>query len=241
MKGVILSLHPQARIIDLTHEIEPQNVRQAAFVLEAAYRFFPQGSIFVSVVDPGVGSERKIIAAKTPQGIFLAPDNGLLTSLLIDTPLEVRSVTNARFFLEKVSSTFHGRDCFSPAAARLAMDPGRFKELGPRLKEWKEILRNSAIQRGKRVQGEIVYFDRFGSAFSNISKNLLPPGKVGKHWKVRLHGRSLGSLRKSYFEVKPGAAVPVWSSNGILEVAVNQGSARKLLRLKEGMRIDVSS
>ncbi len=240
MKGVILNLFPQAQIVDLTHEIRPQNLTQAAFLLNMAYPYFPPSSIFVSVVDPGVGSERLIIAAKTSHGIFLAPDNGLLTLILEkEKPGELRSVTNRRFFLPKVSSTFHGRDCFAPTAAWLAKKPALFSELGPRIGHFNRLtLPSPRITRGK-VRGQILYFDRFGNAFTNITRSFLNSTGLRGRTGVRVKGKSLGPLQKSYFEVPKGKAVAVFSSTDILEIAVNHGSAEKKLGLKEGLPVEI--
>ncbi len=240
MKGVIAGLFPRSHVIDLTHEIEPQNIRQAAFVLETTYPYFPPGSLFVSVVDPGVGSERRILAAKTPHGIFLAPDNGLLTRVLArEKKQELRTVNNREFFLEKVSSTFHGRDCFAPTAARLAKDPSRFSRLGPRVSSFKKIEFPEPRRKGKQVLGEVVYFDHFGNAFTNITKNAIKKGESRMAWRVRVKERLIGVVRRSYFEAPHGEAVPVFSSTDVLEIAVNQGSAREKLKLREGDRVEI--
>lgn len=240
MKGVIFSLLAEARVIDLTHEVEPQKIKQAAFLLEASYRYFPKGSIFVSVVDPGVGSERQILAAKTSQGIFLAPDNGLLTLVLKkEKSCELRAVTNSRFFLAKVSPTFHGRDCFAPTAARLAKNPALFSKLGPVARGYKKLNLPQPRSKGGRILGEIIYFDHFGNAFTNLSKDLFKGAGRKSKYLVRVGGKELGEIRNSYFEAEKGRAVSVFSSTDILEIAVNQGSARGELKLQEGDIVEV--
>ena len=239
MKGVILRIFPRATVIDLTHEIEPQNVKQGAFVLEAVYPYFPAGSIFVSVVDPGVGSERQILAAKTGRGIFLAPDNGLLTRVLEkEKGFELRIVTNRHFFLKEISPTFHGRDCFAPTAASLAKNPSQFYKLGPRISNFKRLPFPSPRREGRRVIGEVVYFDHFGNAFTNIPKEWVSAARKGK-LKVRVKGKKIAPIRKSYFEAPPGEAVAVFSSTNLLEIAVNHGSARKRLGLREGTPVEL--
>lgn len=242
MKGVIFTLFPEATVIDLSHEVPPQAVRPAAFLLESAYPYFPSGSIFVSVVDPGVGSERKILAARTRRGIFLAPDNGLLTRVLAkEKSYELRAVTNRKFFLKEISSTFHGRDCFAPAAARLAKDPPLFSRLGPRMKEFHRLEFPSPRVSARRVLGEILYFDYFGNAFTNISRGLLQTVFFGKKkFQVRVKGKEIGSLRHSYYQAPPGALLAVFSSTDLLEIAVNQGSAREKLKLREGDALEAS-
>ena len=238
MKGVIATVNPGACVTDLTHEIGPQNVKQASFVLEAAYRYFPQGSIFVSVVDPGVGSERRILAVRSKRGIFLAPDNGLLTRVLEREAAETRIVNNRKFFLDQVSATFHGRDCFAPTAARLAKNPGLFSRLGPLTRHVKRLSIPMARVRAGRLEGEIIYFDHFGNAFANISRSDLECLKSGKKIQVRVRGRNIGPVQKSYFEAAKGKPVAVISSTGVLEIAVNQGSARQDLKLKERDKVE---
>lgn len=237
-----MSKYPEARIVDFTHEIEAQNVLQAALILEAGYSFFPKGSVFVNVVDPGVGSERRILAAKTPCGIFLAPDNGLLTQVLQrEGRYELRAVTNRRFFLERVSSTFHGRDCFAPAGALLAKDPRLFSAVGPRLKTFRTLrLPKPQVKKGK-VRGEILFFDHFGNAFSNIDRTHLKSSEKKTQWQVRINGQEVGAIRNSYYEVKKGEPLALFSSSDILEIAVNQGSAREKLGLRSGGVIEVVS
>ena len=241
MKGVILTLFPQATIVDLTHEISPQNIIQAALVLEWTYSFFPKGSVFVCVVDPGVGSKRRMLAAKTNRGIFLAPDNGLLTRVLErEKPHELRFVTDPSFFLKNVSSTFHGRDCFAPTGARLAKDPSDFKRLGPVTKERVTLDFGTPKRRDGVWVGEIFFFDHFGNAFVNISRTFLEKHGGKSSGRVKVNGRPLGPVRRSYFEVEKGNAVAVWSSVDLLEIAVNQGSAREKLKLKIGDTIEIS-
>ena len=236
MKGVILSLNPGALIVDLTHEVEPQNIFQAAFLLETVCRFFPPKTIFVSVVDPGVGSRRRILAVKTRHGLFLAPDNGLLTRVLQrEKSYELRAVTNQSFFMKKISHTFHGRDCFAPTAARLAARPARFSALGPRVNDFVRLSVPGPSLRGKKMEGEILFFDRFGNAFTNIHQNDLRTSFP----QVRVKGKSLGPLRRSYYEVGKGKPIALISSSGLLEIAVNHGSAERKLKLKKGSRIEI--
>lgn len=240
MKGVILTYDPEAVIMDLTHEISPQNITQAAFVLEWTYSFCPKNSIFISVVDPGVGSKRRILAAKTRRGIFLAPDNGLLTRVLEkEKSYELRFVTNKNFFARTVSYTFHGRDCFAPAGARLAKDPSLFSQLGPRANHFVRLDLGESQMRAGKLKGEILFFDHFGNAFINIPKTLLARHPKRSGHRVKARGKNLGPIRQSYYEVKKGQLVVVFNSMGLLEIAINQGNAREKLKLKEGDSVEV--
>lgn len=240
MKGVILSLHPGARIVDLSHDVEPQNLIQAAFLLRAAYPYFPHGSIFVTVVDPGVGSSRQILAAKTSHGIFLAPDNGILGQVLgQEGHCELRAVTHKKFFLKKVSSTFQGRDCFAPTAAHLAKDASQFSEVGPLAKERVHLEFPHPEKQRRKIIGQVIFVDRFGNAFTNISRSLLEGKGEAAGWRVYVKGEAKLPLRKSYCEVGRGEAVAVFSSTDLLEIAVNQGSAAQKLGLQAGDPVEI--
>lgn len=239
IKGVILGLFPQAALVDLSHEVEPQNLFHAAFLLEATYPYFPASSVFVTVVDPGVGSKRQILAARTRHGIFLAPDNGILAGILAkEKTFELRVVTNRRFFRADVSHTFHGRDCFAPTAARLAKNPGLFRSLGPRRQHYHQ-LKFSLPKIGRRgISGEVIFFDRFGNAFTNIRLKDIEK-KVDRTRGCVKAGRKRLALLNAYYQVPKGKALALINSTGVLEIAVNQGSAREALKLTEGAPVEV--
>lgn len=223
MKGVILSLFPKATIVDLCHDIRPQDIRQAARVLKRSYRFFPKGSIFVCVIDPGVGTKRDILCMKTKSYYFLAPDNGLLS--VIEAKNKIRSVSRSKFFLSpNPSSTFHGRDIFAPTAARLAKNGSLFGKLGKAQKSMHRLKFPQAVFAKNSVTGEVIDFDRFGNAQTNISYE---DGK--KRWAqgtVFLAGKNLGKIRKNYAE-SPHPLTALWDSAGILEIARPGGSAQR--------------
>ena len=172
MKGVILSTNPDVRIVDITHEVDPQDVREGAFLVEEYYRYFEKGTIHVAVVDPTVGSDRKPIVFSKDGYFFIGPDNGLFT-LLYDDNVRAYAIENRRYMLKEISATFHGRDIFAPAAAYLSsgvhlsmfgsvvQDPVRLPDLLPTVKE-------------NVLHGEVVRFDRFGNAITNILGNHCP-------------------------------------------------------------------
>jgi len=173
LKGVIADIAPKAKVIDLTHDLPPGDIRGGAFALEAGCRFFPKGTVHVAVVDPGVGSRRKAIAVQTASGVFVGPDNGVLSwALAKEKFVAIQVLENEDYFLHPVSQTFHGRDVFAPVAAHLSRGVP-IKKFGPALKDfvrldWPEPRR----QRGG-VEGEVVYIDRFGNAITNIGSELL--------------------------------------------------------------------
>jgi S-adenosyl-L-methionine hydrolase (adenosine-forming) len=235
MKGVILGIEADATIVDLTHEVPRQDIRAGAFALAASYRFFPQGTIHVAVVDPGVGSARKAMAVRTPRFIFVGPDNGVLSwALRNEEVLEVRGLENERYFAGAVSRTFQGRDLFAPVAAWLSRGV-KFSTLGPKLPAllklpWPEPARTAGGWRG-----EIVYIDRYGNCVTNLPAELVPQSVRRK---VVVKKRPI-PLKDFYAAVDRGKPLAIASSNGFLEVAVNGGSAAKQLKLVIGSPLEL--
>jgi S-adenosylmethionine hydrolase len=235
MKGVILTLQPRAHLVDITHDIPSGYIRTAAFALAAAYGFFPAGTIHLVVVDPGVGTRRKALAVRTARYFFVAPDNGVLSLALQREHIKsIRALENDAFFLKPLSRTFHGRDIFAPIAAHLAGGIG-IQKFGPALKDFVRLpLLEARIQKD-RIEGEIVYIDRFGNAITNISAHMVSSGKppcevFGKR-------RSTAPLKDAYQSVPKGKPVCVLGSSGFLEVAINGGSAQTELGLRIGSRV----
>jgi len=232
MKGVILSVNPHARIIDLSHDIGSQDVLDAYFLLSNTYRYFPAGTIFVSVVDPGVGSERAIVAVETERYTFLAPDNGLLGFL--DKQGGVRRivrVTNERLFLKPVSQTFHGRDIFAPVAGHLSLGVD-FAQLGPETDRIHKIATPAPkVTKEGVMVGEVVSIDRFGNLVTNIPGERLAGADAVE---VKVGKVSIMRLSTSYASAKKGELLAIVGSTGTLEVSVNKGDARKKTGAKVG-------
>lgn len=237
MKGVILGLAPRARIIDLTHEIAQGDIRSGAFALAASYAFFPRGAIHLAVVDPGVGTQRRGIAVQTANYFFVGPDNGLLSwALARETIRAIHSLENKSYFLPKVSATFHGRDIFAPVAARLSQGVP-LQRLGPRLTSYVGIEWPEPKPTGHGLQGEVMYLDHFGNAITNISAREI--GSQINCMAVFVRGRRVGYPAPSYQAVAPGRPVSIVGSSGFVEIAVNNGSAAKLLRLRVGAKVEL--
>jgi S-adenosylmethionine hydrolase len=231
MKGVILTLHPRAVIVDLSHAIPPQDVRAAAFVLAAAEGWFPRGSIFACVVDPGVGTGRRIVYVEAGGRRFLAPDNGLLTLVLrARGGRAARVVSNRRLFLEEVSATFHGRDVFAPVAARLArgLEPSR---LGPRAHSLVTLPVPKPARRGSRAVAEILYVDPFGNAVTNLRDEPVREVRIGR--------RRVRRVVRTYGDLGEGEAGILRGSSGWLEIAVRGASAQERFGLSIGDRLEV--
>lgn len=227
MKGVIMGINPEARIIDVTHQVEPQNVRQAAFILSKIYTYFPPGTIFNVVVDPGVGGDRKPIAVETGEYTFIAPDNGVLSTVLESSPpRSIVEINNPDYVLHPVSNTFHGRDIFSPAAAYLSR-PVRISDLGPALTEY-EKLDAPTIRKGDDfIRGRVVFADHFGNLVTDINEQYLA-GKEIRY--IKAGPFTLDRVNTSYNQSKKGEMLCIVGSYGTLEVSVNQGAAAAKIR-----------
>lgn len=223
MKGVILGLAPQAQIVDITHQVAPQDIRAAAFALYTTYSYFPQGTIHLVVVDPGVGSERRILAARTPHHMFVAPDNGVLGYVLSqDEPIEVVALSNPSYWRDAVSHTFHGRDIMAPVAAHMARGVS-IQQLGRPIGDW---VRMDLPQPQRRADGamvgEVLSIDHFGNVITTIPAAWLA-GRTA--WRVVLGSLHIMGLSSSYAAADPGAALALIGSHGYLEVAIREGSA----------------
>ena len=229
MKGVLLGRNPQLAIVDLTHDVEPGDRLAAAFHLRSALPYFPPGTVHVVVVDPGVGSERRILVAKIGSQLVLAPDNGLLSPLL-ERGARARALEDPSLRLDRVSRTFHGRDVFAPAAAALASgsDP---EAVGPLV----EPLRDDSLWPSPRIHADgidgcVVHVDRFGNLISNIEGRSLG----GESGVLRLAECWEGPLAGTYASAATGQTVAVISSTGLVEVAVRDGSAAEVHGLRRG-------
>jgi S-adenosylmethionine hydrolase len=236
MKGVIAGIAPKAKVIDLTHDLAPSDIRGGAFALEAGCRFFPKGTVHVAVVDPGVGSRRKAIAVQTASGVFVGPDNGVLSwALAKEEVAAIHVLENEDYFLRPVSQTFHGRDVFAPVAAQLSRGVP-IKKLGPALKDFVRLEWPEPRRQRDGIEGEVVYIDRFGNAITNLESGLL----LGSDWascEVYAKRRRVCPLNTFYQSVALKTPVALPGSSGFLEIAVNGGSAEKLLGLRIGARV----
>lgn len=248
MKGVILSIAPAVRIVDITHQVPPQDVREAAYVLQSVIAYYPAGTIHVVVVDPGVGGERRPVAVRSPGAIFVGPDNGVFSSLLPGVGFPTRTVGGGRspeppvvvhldrpaYWLPQVSHTFHGRDIFSPVAAHLAVGVP-FEDVGTPIYDPVMIAgpKLARLADGS-IRGEIVHVDHFGNLISNVPGAWLS----NRRWTIALAGRWLQGVSTTYAAGAVEELVAVVGSNDTLEVAVRNGSAAQRLGVKAGELID---
>jgi S-adenosylmethionine hydrolase len=234
MKGVALGICPDLTIVDVTHGVPPQDVAAGAFELAASYRYFPPGTIFVVVVDPGVGSARRGIAAEAGGYRFVAPDNGVLSLVFAEAPPSiVVDLTEPRFRLPAVSRTFEGRDRFAPAGAWLATGV-QVASLGPRIDAWEVLTRPEARIEGTTIHGEVMRVDRFGNLITNIDQATIERARGGRAIGIALGGTADIPFVTTYAAAAPGACCALVGSSGWLEVAVNGGSAAQRLSAGRG-------
>ena len=239
MKGVILGICPEARIVDLSHGIAPQRIDEGAFILRTAYPYFPEGAVHVAVVDPGVGGQRRALVVETPRYRFVGPDNGLFAHVFArETVSRVISVTETRFMLPRVSNTFHGRDLFAPVAAHLAL--GRpVTDFGPEIEDYHGGSINEPSVHAGGISGHVLHIDRYGNIISDIGESLFLETTREKRFQIKLAGLVLDRVSASYDEAAEGAALAILDSAGLLEIAVNGGNAAGTLGVSTGDRVDV--
>ncbi len=240
MKGVILSIHREAVIVDLTHLIPPQDIFAAALVLADSYAAFPEGTIHVAVVDPGVGSERRAVLVETARYFFIGPDNGIFTlALEDDAPRRAIHITADRFFRHPVSRTFHGRDVFAPVAAWLSrgVDPATF---GPEIADLVRlpIPRPERLDE-KRWRGQVIHVDRFGNLITNVTAREISLDALRAGGRIFVNGHEVSALRTHYQEARPGELFALVGSTGRVEISICHGSAATTLGVGRGATVEI--
>jgi S-adenosylmethionine hydrolase len=239
MKGVILGIAPTARIVDISHEVQPFEVPGGAFTIAQAYRYFPRKTIHVVVVDPGVGSARRPLLAEMAGQYFIGPDNGVFSMIFAGEQPKVRHITNERYFLHPVSRTFHGRDVFAPVAAHLAkgIPPAQF---GKRIDDYLRLTFHQPTRTGKRAwTGSILKVDRFGNLITNLHIDEFPNIRT-RPFELNAGLQIVTRLALTFAECPPGDLFVVVGSSGYLEVATNQGSAAAALGCGAGAPVELS-
>ena len=242
MKGVILTINPQAIIVDISHQVPPHSIEDAAYLLQSCYRYFPEGTVHVAVVDPGVGSRRRPLIVKSEQYFFLGPDNGLLTPILAeDCKMEVRQIENADYRLTSPGHTFDGRDLFAPAAAWLSRQQP-FTTFGKLIGDCKTFTASKPKWEAMALVGEIVHVDRFGNLISNLtSYHVKEVRKVTKRSNplVRIAGHTINGLVGSYNEGDTLIPHALINSNGRIEIFLKEGNAARIMNAGRGLRVDL--
>lgn len=234
LKGAILRVNPDCHVVDLTHQVEPQNLLQAAFILQNTYPFFPPGTVHLVVVDPGVGTRRKAVVVKREEHLFVSPDNGVLGGILgrKETALGYE-IRERKYFLSPVSDTFHGRDIFAPVAGHLSLglDPSR---LGPQVRaltplEWP---RPRMVKGG--LAARILWSDSFGNLITNLARGEYGRELDSRPFQIKGKGWKINRVYRTYGEGRPGRPMALFGSGGFLEISVNRGNARNTLGLEPG-------
>jgi S-adenosylmethionine hydrolase len=233
MKGVVLTIAPNASIVDISHEIPPHDIRKASFVLRSCYRDFPAETIFVAVVDPGVGSDRRAIAVRSEDRVFIAPDNGLLSFLFsVGISPECYQIADRDLMAGRVSNTFHGRDIFAPVAAHLSSGVA-IGNVGPTISD-PHIADWGRPYSAEAANAVIADIDRFGNIVTNLSPEDLEAGSG-----ITLNGRTITARRTDY-QAESQAPFIIEGSSGLLEISVNSGSAADLFGAKSGDPLEIA-
>lgn len=242
MKGVIKTINPDTQFIDISNEIPSWDIKRAAFYIGYAYRFFPEKTIHVVIVDPGVGTKRNILCVDTEMQVFLAPDNGVL-SVVLDKEKSARvyKVSNKRYMLNNISHTFHGRDIFAPVAAHMSKGITPDK-IGHRLKTFKKLDRIHPILIKEKLIGEVVYADRFGNMITNIDFEILSKLFKSKkeNPKIKIGNFYINRLLSSYEESDSDKPFAIFGSKGLLEISVKKGSARDFFGRDKLPKVEIS-
>jgi S-adenosyl-L-methionine hydrolase (adenosine-forming) len=234
MKGVVLGICPEATLVDITHDIPPHDVRSAARQLAATYKYFPPGTVFLVVVDPGVGSARRGLAVETADHRFIAPDNGVLSAVLDETPArKVVELTERKFARPTISRTFEGRDRFAPAAAWLARGAA-ITTMGRSVTAPVRLVWPAAVEHGDGLSGEVELVDRFGNLVTNLPREAVERLVRGGPIDLAVGGHPVPSLVTTYADVPAGMLCALFGSSDRLEIAVSSGSAAAALALGVG-------
>lgn len=242
MKGVVLSICPEATLVDISHDVPPHDVLTAALELAACYKYFPAGTVFLVVVDPGVGSSRRPMAAEAGDYRFVAPDNGVLSAVFKEAPPKrVVELTERRFARPTVSRTFEGRDRFAPAAGWLAKGT-EMKALGRTLTDYVRLAIPDPVATENEVRGEVLRVDRFGNLITNIDRRTFEHlGRQGEgQLEVRAGEHLVGRMVTTYAEMTPGEVCSLFGSTEHLEIAANSTSAADTLRLGRGAPVSIA-
>jgi S-adenosyl-L-methionine hydrolase (adenosine-forming) len=242
MKGVILTINPHATIVDLSHHVPPHSIEDAAYHLNSCYRYFPNGTVHVAVVDPGVGSVRRPLIAKSEHHFFLAPDNGLLTPIFAENRgMEVREIENADFRLTSAGHTFDGRDLFAPAAAWLTT-PQPFASFGRLIDDCKTFTISKPNWEAMALVGEIVHVDRFGNLITNFTSHHVEEirGVMKRpNTLIRIAGHTIDTLVGSYSEGHPLIPHALINSDGQIEIFLKEANAAQTMNAGRGQRVEL--
>jgi S-adenosylmethionine hydrolase len=244
MKGVLLKINPQTQIVDISHEIGPQDIWEAAFTLKTAYNYFPKGTVHLAVVDPGVGSGRRPIIVVTESYYFVGPDNGIFSLIFQEAErLRVHHITASHYYLSSPGPTFHGRDIFAPVAAWLTkgIPSGNF---GEEIEDYVKLNVPVPKKSPNGIDGHVIHIDRFGNLITNITftdiQTLLPEGANAELISISTAGKEIKGLKNFYAESAPGEPGAIINSSGYLEIFLFKQNARTALSIKRGETVKLT-
>lgn len=238
MKAVILSINPNANIVDISHEIAPQNIESASFLFNAAHGSFPPGTVHLIVVDPGVGSQRRGVLVHAEDCCIVAPDNGVLTEAISTRLFQTISLENSSYFLPKISNTFHGRDIFAPVAAHLSSGTP-VSEFGPSVTDLVRVPGSPPRITNDRMLGQVRYIDRFGNLITNFGDDLFRNFCGKRAFEIRIQGRTIRRLCQCYSESEEESVIAVFNSFNLLELACYKRNAADELGACIGTPVEI--
>jgi len=238
MKAVILGINPSVEIVDISHQIEKFNIRMGAYILASAAPYFPKGTIHVAVVDPGVGTKRKPILIETEKGFFIGPDNGVLALAAEKQGVRhIYEIANPKYMLTKVSTTFHGRDIFAPAAAHISKGVPPL-EFGPEIRRIVKPQFAKIVRKGSMLVGEIIHVDGFGNVVTNFTAEELESLGIGESLNIKIGEVALKlKFCRAYAEVGAKKPLAIIGSHDFLEISVNKGNAAEMFGAKVGDKV----
>jgi S-adenosylmethionine hydrolase len=238
MKAVILGISREARLIDVSHEVPPQDIMAGAWITRNSAFLYPSGTIHVVVVDPGVGTNRRPVAVRIKDQLFVGPDNGIFSLIADQEPYEAYELTNTSFWSNERSNTFHGRDIFAPIAAHLSKGVD-LDDLGVQIDELVSYRWALPVADNEGIQGWVMHIDRYGNLITNITREMLEAFPVKSGVKIYVGNTILKEVVRTYADVDTGSAAALVGGSGHLEISVNNGNAEKLLSGHKGMPISV--
>ena len=239
MKGIVLSINPDARLVDITHEIPAHDINNASITIANSYEYFPDGTIHVVVVDPGVGGDRKNIGILTERYFFIGPDNGIFTIISKkEKVLEIREITNQPFIRDKISDTFHGRDVFAPCAGHLSAG-SIFSDIGPVINKITCLEHPELNVKGNILTGEMVSIDSFGNLITNISEERFRSFTEKYGFEIYYASERFNRIESHYADVDFGKPLVLFGSSGYLEISMNGGSAASYFMTAVGTTVTI--
>jgi S-adenosylmethionine hydrolase len=228
MKGVILSINPNVKIVDITHEIPSHDIKEAAFVLKSTYNYFPRGTIHIAIVDPEVGSKRKPILVETENYYFICPDNGILSYVLLEEKIrKIIWINNKQYFLKKISNTFHGRDIFAPVGAYLSKGI-KVEKFGKKINKIVKFNIKYPKEKNNYLIGDVIHIDKFGNIITNITREKFYAFTKNKEFEIKINRKIIRKISNSYKDVQKGELLAIFGSSEFLEISIREGNAFKL-------------